>query len=81
MNRNPFSTVSDFVKALSGSSRIPVANSLSWLHDSSSRYFGVFDANFVRNRLCRMTGSTLNDAINDNKLFIGGIYKIEIVFG
>ena len=54
---------------------------LSWLHDSSSRYFGVFDANFVRNRLCRMTGSTLNDAINDNKLFIGGIYKIEIVFG
>ena len=53
---------------------------LSWL-ESSSRYFGIFDANIVRSRLCLLTGPTLNDAFIDNKLFIGGLYKIEIVFG
>jgi hypothetical protein len=62
------------------SSRIN-SNCLSWLLESSSRYFGIFDANFVRSRLCLLTGPTLNDAFNDNKLFIGGLYKIEIVFG
>jgi len=54
---------------------------LSWLFDSSNRYFEIFDANIVRSRLCLLTGPTLNDAYNDNKLFIGGLYKIEIVFG
>ena len=54
---------------------------LTWLLDSSSRYFGVFDANLIRSRLCLLTGPTLNDAFIDNKLFIGGLYKIEIVFG
>ena len=53
---------------------------LCWL-ESSSRYFGIFDANFVRSRLCLLTGPTLNDAFIDNKLFIGGLYKIGIVFG
>ena len=54
---------------------------LFWLLDSFSRYFGIFDANLVRSRLCLLTGSTLNDAFFDNKQFIGGFYKIEIVFG
>jgi len=56
-------------------------DTLSWLLASSSRYFGIFDVNFVRSRLCLLTGPTLNDAFIDNKLFIGGLYKIEIVFG
>jgi len=34
---------------------------LSWLLDSSIRYFGIFDANLVRSRLCLLTGPTLND--------------------
>ena len=53
----------------------------AWLLDSSSRYFGIFDVNFVRSRLCLLIGSTPNDAFIDNKLFIGGLYKIKIVFG
>ena len=68
-----------------GKSELDLAASLlanlSWLLDSSSRYFGNFDTNIVRSRLCLLTGSTLNDAFNDNKLFIGGLYKIVIVFG
>ena len=32
---------------------------LSWLLDSSIWYFGVFDENIVRSRLCLLTGSTL----------------------
>jgi hypothetical protein len=59
----------------------PILPPVSWLLDSSNRYFGIFDANFVRSRLCLLTGSTRNDTFNDNKLFIGGLYKIEIVFG
>ena len=35
---------------------------LSWLLDSSIRYFGIFDANLVRNWLCLLTGPTLNAA-------------------
>ena len=54
---------------------------LSWLLDSSRRYLGIFDANIVRSRLCLLTGPTPNDAFNDNKLLIGSLYKIEIVFG
>jgi len=54
---------------------------VSRLLDSSNRYFGIFDVNFVRSWLCLLTGPTLNDAFIDNKLFIGGLYKIEIVFG
>ena len=35
------------------------AEALSWLLDSSIWYFGVFDENIVRSRLCLLTGSTL----------------------
>lgn len=52
---------------------------LSWLLDSSIWYFGIFDANFARNRLCLLTGPTLIDVFYNNKLFIGGLYKIELV--
>ena len=58
-----------------------ISTYLSWLLDSSSKYFGIFDENFVRSRLCLLTGPTPNDAFIDNELFIGGLYKIEIVFG
>jgi hypothetical protein len=38
-----------------------------------------FYAKFFRSWLCLLTGPTLNDVFHNNKLFIGGLYKIEIV--